>query len=1262
MFSVRTFTGVTTADRMRPRPDGCGSRLQALPLYHGRGDGHGMQNPSLIRNARRRLSLRSIIERSTRRRPLVVLTTTRWRSVNASEQYEQIEDDDDYFEFNDQVEPVTAEELEAALAAEKAEASRRLKEARAKAAEVEKEEAKARAEEKHGPVFVAKSEEDLVAESEEEEEDEEEAGRAFPVVAKKEQAADEDADAAETLRDSVEDAEEEEEEEEEEEVDAQTALVDAMAEFEEAKVAWLAAAAEAALGDVAAAAEAKEARAKLEEMAAIAGAAIPVLEEKEEAEEAEAEEAEEEEETEENEEAEEVETEAEAAAAAGDLTPNVEKAVNNVVEKAVSAAANMMGKVATGGGGSGSGDSSSSSSSLPPEPPGDASSSSSSSSSEREVAELTSTVRDLKKRMGSLAKLLDEAVTRRDDLERDLEAERASAAAVEQKQSEKIKVLKENIEAIMADQSSHKESLAKTKADKDKERAELESRRADIEAELEKVKAAAKKKAEDQSATIGELSAQLSNVRDEVAAYKTKLAQSEKETEEARETLETRQRELEEEMAREKAAMDEEIAKQQKTLLEVAEELKNVKAEVTSYKSQLDDAKAETAAAVKQLGITAASVEKKVEKRLDKGRKKAEQEAALAAKAEVDRMVKEAADALASAKAIEMEARNALDADKKAAAESALVKAEKEIEAAHEARDAAKKLAADAERQLKNQNELLNRVDELIRENGDVKKTVAQRDEAIEALQKETKTLREMADEATKLAVKKQSEAEAAEEKVAEKVTQTLEAAETCVTTAERVRQEVENSAVSAAELAAEQLAAAKARYRAAEENLKNSNAKLEEMTKIAMLKESVDQDVEELTRETAKMTDTIAILTEDLRIAKEYSTNWEGKAVTAQTELEKRLRELSEAEESAVSWKVQVTSAVARADHAEGLLRKQTELLDEMAEMAAEKESAEAQCVALSQTADAQAREIDRLAAEAKSAREAAVEWETKALAAAAKVETRASVAEEAARKAEESAREKQRIIEEADLVCAGVADEEAVAAAVDSQLGAIKGDADYKVYEATRNVDALRRALAASAFSAQLWQERAENAGLEIAKLREEMDYAIRGSKGLDVAASDDKKKANKAKKESESLELSGANSTVPIGRLTRAAFASGKDLRSFVTLGPRIEPARDPTVTKELDAVGLGAPILGDYTRVDRVKKGFTPPARNNNQNGGGHNHDNNEKPKRRIPVMTWDVEQENRNKQSLSFNPRRLGKVTQGMDKYVKDEESEGIIQA
>ena len=1258
MFSVRTFTGVTTADRMRPRPDGCGSRLQALPLYHGRGDGHGMQNPSLIRNARRRLSLRSIIERSTRRRPLVVLTTTRWRSVNASEQYEQIEDDDDYFEFNDQVEPVTAEELEAALAAEKAEASRRLKEARAKAAEVEKEEAKARAEEKHGPVFVAKSEEDLVAESEEEEEDEEEAGRAFPVVAKKEQAADEDADAAETLRDSVEDAEEEEEEE----VDAQTALVDAMAEFEEAKAAWLAAAAEAALGDVAAAAEAKEARAKLEEMAAIAGAAIPVLEEKEEAE-AEAEEAEEEEETEENEEAEEVETEAEAAAAAGDLTPNVEKAVNNVVEKAVSAAANMMGKVATGGGGSGSGDSSSSSSSLPPAPPGDASSSSSSSSSsEREVAELTSTVRDLKKRMGSLAKLLDEAVTRRDDLERDLEAERASAAAVEQKQSEKIKVLKENIEAIMADQSSHKESLAKTKADKDKERAELESRRADIEAELEKVKAAAKKKAEDQSATIGELSAQLSNVRDEVAAYKTKVAQSEKETEEARETLETRQRELEEEMAREKAAMDEEIAKQQKTLLEVAEELKNVKAEVTSYKSQLDDAKAETAAAVKQLGITAASVEKKVEKRLDKGRKKAEQEAALAAKAEVDRMVKEAADALASAKAIEMEARNALDADKKAAAESALVKAEKEIEAAHEARDAAKKLAADAERQLKNQNELLNRVDELIRENGDVKKTVAQRDEAIEALQKETKTLREMADEATKLAVKKQSEAEAAEEKVAEKVTQTLEAAETCVTTAERVRQEVENSAVSAAELAAEQLAAAKARYRAAEENLKNSNAKLEEMTKIAMLKESVDQDVEELTRETAKMTDTIAILTEDLRIAKEYSTNWEGKAVTAQTELEKRLRELSEAEESAVSWKVQVTSAVARADHAEGLLRKQTELLDEMAEMAAEKESAEAQCVALSQTADAQAREIDRLAAEAKSAREAAVEWETKALAAAAKVETRASVAEEAARKAEESAREKQRIIEEADLVCAGVADEEAVAAAVDSQLGAIKGDADYKVYEATRNVDALRRALAASAFSAQLWQERAENAGLEIAKLREEMDYAIRGSKGLDVAASDDKKKANKAKKESESLELSGANSTVPIGRLTRAAFASGKDLRSFVTLGPRIEPARDPTVTKELDAVGLGAPILGDYTRVDRVKKGFTPPARNNNQNGGGHNHDNNEKPKRRIPVMTWDVEQENRNKQSLSFNPRRLGKVTQGMDKYVKDEESEGIIQA
>ena len=59
MFSARTFTGVTTADRMRPRPDGCGSRLQALPLYHFTGDGHGMQNPSLIRNARRIRDLRS---------------------------------------------------------------------------------------------------------------------------------------------------------------------------------------------------------------------------------------------------------------------------------------------------------------------------------------------------------------------------------------------------------------------------------------------------------------------------------------------------------------------------------------------------------------------------------------------------------------------------------------------------------------------------------------------------------------------------------------------------------------------------------------------------------------------------------------------------------------------------------------------------------------------------------------------------------------------------------------------------------------------------------------------------------------------------------------------------------------------------------------------------------------------------------------------------------------------------------------------------
>ena len=76
----------------------------------------------------------------------MVLTTTRWRSVNASEQYEQVEDDDDYFEFNDQVEPVTAEELEAALAAEKAEASRRLEGGARQSGRGGKEEAKARAE------------------------------------------------------------------------------------------------------------------------------------------------------------------------------------------------------------------------------------------------------------------------------------------------------------------------------------------------------------------------------------------------------------------------------------------------------------------------------------------------------------------------------------------------------------------------------------------------------------------------------------------------------------------------------------------------------------------------------------------------------------------------------------------------------------------------------------------------------------------------------------------------------------------------------------------------------------------------------------------------------------------------------------------------------------------------------------------------------------------------------------------------------------
>ena len=92
------------------------------------------------------------------------------------------------------------------------------------------------------------------------------------------------------------------------------------------------------------------------------------------------------------------------------------------------------------------------------------------------------------------------------------------------------------------------------------------------------------------------------------------------------------------------------------------------------------------------------------------------------------------------------------------------------------------------------------------------------------------------------------------------------------------------------------------------------------------------------------------------------------------------------------------------------------------------------------------------------------------------------------------------------------------------------------------------------------------------------------------------------------------------------------------------------------------------------MDKYVREFKPPARNHGQNqnqvsfpwsggatGGDHDLDHDQKKKivPEIPVMTWDVDIENRNKQSLSFNPRRLGKVTQGMDKYAPDE---GIIEA
>ena len=239
----------------------------------------------------------------------------------------------------------------------------------------------------------------------------------------------------------------------------------------------------------------------------------------------------------------------------------------------------------------------------------------------------------------------------------------------------------------------------------------------------------------------------------------------------------------------------------------------------------------------------------------------------------------------------------------------------------------------------------------------------------------------------------------------------------------------------------------------------------------------------------------------------------------------------------------MQIASAVARAEHAEQNLRQQTELLDEMAELAAEKEATLAQVVTLRQESDARALEIDLLSSDARLSSEAAAMWEARAKAAEKLVDERARVAEEAAAAVKMAADERLRVLEDGDGACVADVDEQAVAAAAEVRAEAIAADAELKIYAVSRESDSLKRALAAANHGVELWKAKAQAAEADLEKALAEPDAVSRRAGG-------------------------GG------GRLTAYGFVEGKDLRSFLVRGtPRVsrDDERDADVVHELESVG-------------------------------------------------------------------------------------------
>ena len=758
-----------------------------------------------------------------------------------------------------------------------------------------------------------------------------------------------------------------------------------------------------------------------------------------------------------------------------------------------------------------------------------------------EVVELTNTVRELKTRMSSLAKLLEEAVARRQNLETDLSVERESSAGYEKAGAVAAKALESSTAEVVVLKTQLEETCAVLAVEQGK--------LVDVEEEMK------------------ELRVETTN---SLAAVETAMTEASKRRKEAT----------------------------------------AARFELNATKEMLAQTQAAKVTSEKSLIAIAATTEMQMQQRLKAG----VDEAAAASAANIRRIAddasRKAAALLASAAALEATARDALGADVTEASAAALVKATKEINAAVEARDLAVAAAAATQRRLTNQTELLRRVDQMTEETTKYSVEVTTQAEQIAALTNECALLRESAADAAAAAARGLSMADAAENKIADRVSQTLQAAETCVSTAEKVKQEVERNSVAAEGVAAQQLEAATARANAAEENLRRSNVRLDEMTAIAGKKEAMDMKNDAQARELVQKSRLIKELVDETAIAKDTISHWENKATSALVELEQKNRQACEANENATSLKVQIASAMARAAHAEESLRSQTELLDEMAEIAALKESANALVVTLQQELEAKEGEVLLLSEAARGASEAAAMWRAKATAAADKVESRALAAETAAELVKSAAEEKLRILEDNEGAYYASAEEHAVEQAVRQRIEQFQAEAEQKINAANASAESLKRALAASNQGSELWREKAEQAAAELETL----------------IASDDL--------ESRISDMKGKG-----GRLVAHAFSKGEDLRQFIVKGsPRLDDVMDGENARafvELESVGLGKPFHGRYDLIDArdPRQKLTAAEAASLAKAASE----------KTPVPRWDPTYEHANREKLPFNPRAFGLV-------------------